>query len=82
MKTGKRCANSKGDRYPFDLISINIVKDNRIIHWVLHYISNKLNVRQYGCLKGKSTTHELVDLLLHWHQALDRNQTIRAVFFK
>jgi hypothetical protein len=48
--------------------------------WVLDHISNKLDVRQYGCLKGKSTTHELVDLLHHWHQALDRNQTIRAVF--
>ena len=31
-------------------------------------------------MKDKSTTHELVDLLHHWHQALDRNQTIRAVF--
>ena len=48
--------------------------------WVLDRISNKVYVRQYGCLKGKSTTHELVDLLHHWHQALDRNQTIRAVF--
>jgi hypothetical protein len=31
-------------------------------------------------LKGRSTTHELVDVLHHWHQALDRHQSVRAVF--
>jgi len=43
-------------------------------------LSSKLDARQFGCLKVKSTTHELVDLLHHWHRALDKNQTIRAVF--
>ena len=31
-------------------------------------------------MKGKSTTHDLVDVLHHKHQALDRIQTIKAVF--
>jgi len=36
--------------------------------WVLQHISSKPDARQFGCLKGKSTTHELVDLLF-WKPA-------------
>ena len=35
---------------------------------------------QYGALKGKSTTHELVDILHHWHIALENNSIVRIVF--
>jgi len=48
--------------------------------WILTEIENKIDPRQYGALKGKSTTHELVDLLHHWHQALDNSSSVRAVF--
>ena len=34
----------------------------------------------YGALKGRSTTHALMDIIHHWHQALDNNETVRAVF--
>lgn len=46
----------------------------------MQQIRGKLDKRQYGCLKGRSTTHELVDILHHWHQALDKEQSVRAVF--
>ena len=49
-------------------------------NWILTEIETKIDPRQYGALKGKSTTHELVDLLHHWHQALDNNSSVRAVF--
>ena len=60
--------------------TLSKVIESFVGQWVLQHIESKLDVRQYGCLKGKSTTHELVDLLHHWHQALDKNQSIRAVF--
>ena len=43
----------------------------------------RIDVRasQYGALRDRSTTHELVDNLDHWHQAIDNNSFIRAVLF-
>jgi Reverse transcriptase (RNA-dependent DNA polymerase) len=30
-------------------------------------------------VQGRSTSHELVDILHHWHEALDNSNSIRAV---
>jgi len=35
-----------------------------------------LDVRQYGALKGRSTTHALVDIMHHWYKADDDGQSI------
>jgi hypothetical protein len=48
--------------------------------WIMDSIVDKLDTRQFGCLKGKSTTHELVDILHHWHEALDKEQSVRTLF--
>jgi Reverse transcriptase (RNA-dependent DNA polymerase) len=48
--------------------------------WILDFIVNQLDGRQYGCRKGRSTTHALVDILHHWHQALDENKYVRVLF--
>jgi len=48
--------------------------------WMLERIENKLDVYQYGALKGRSTTHALVDMLHHWSKAIDEGQSVRAVF--
>jgi len=48
--------------------------------WILQRIENKLYVNQYGALKGRSTTHALVDIVHHWHKAIDEGQSVRAVF--
>ena len=47
---------------------------------ILETVRDKLDKRQYGALKGRSTTHALMDIIHHWHQALDNNETVRAVF--
>ena len=48
--------------------------------WMLEMIDDKLDNRQYGARKGRSTTHALVDMLHHWHSAIDHRESARAVF--
>lgn len=36
--------------------------------------------RQFGALKQRSTTHALVDMLHHWHAAVDNGQSVCTVF--
>ena len=36
--------------------------------------------RQYGAFKQRSTTHALVDMLHHWHAAIDKGQSVRTLF--
>jgi hypothetical protein len=48
--------------------------------WILERIEDKLDDHQYGALKGRSTTHALVDMLHHWHSAVDKGQSVRTVF--
>jgi len=45
-------------------------------------VGDKIDSRQFGALKGRSVTHELelVDILHHWHLALDNNSYVRVVF--
>jgi hypothetical protein len=40
----------------------------------------KFDRRQYGALKGRSTTHALIDILHTWHQALDDRNSARVLF--
>jgi hypothetical protein len=48
--------------------------------WILERIEDKLDDHQYGALKCRSTTHALVDMLHHWHNAVDKGQSVRTVF--
>ena len=50
------------------------------LRWVLDVIENKLDPRQFGCLRGKSTTHALVDMIHHWFSALDNSKYVRVLF--
>ena len=43
-------------------------------------MSCRLDDRQYGALKQRSTTHALVDMLHHWHAVVDKGQSVRTVF--
>ena len=52
-------------------------------NWTLQLIESKIGRRQLGTLRGKSTTHAIVDLLHHWYSALDQKGysiTNRVVF--
>jgi len=48
--------------------------------WILERIRDKLDANQYRALKRRSTTHALVDIIHHWHKAIDEGQSVRAVF--
>ena len=47
---------------------------------LLSTVAGKLDTKQFGALKGRSTTHTLVDILHNWNAALDSGSSIRAVF--
>jgi len=52
----------------------------RVVTSLLDRIQDKLDVHQYGALKGRSTTRALVDMMYHWYKAVDDGQSVRAVF--
>jgi len=68
-KTNPPAAIDKNLR-PISLIpTLSKVLESFIGQWILDDLQGKIDNRQYGALKGKSTTHELVDILHHWHMA-------------
>ncbi len=48
--------------------------------WVLPALSKHFDRRQYGAIKGRSTTHALIDVVNTWHQAIDKRQSTRTLF--
>jgi hypothetical protein len=59
---------------------ISKILESYVGQWILTYVTGYLDRRQYGGIKGRSTTHALVDMLHHWHQALNENKNVRALF--
>jgi len=49
-------------------------------NWIIGYVRGKLDNRQYGSLKGRSTTHALIDMVHHWSNAFDDGNSVRSVF--
>jgi len=56
------------------------VLESIVGQWILDELDGKLDGRQYGALKGRSMTHELVDILHHWHQALKNYKEYDNIF--
>lgn len=48
--------------------------------WILTHVSDQIGKRQYGSLKGRSTTHALIDIVHHWSKALDDGKSVRTLF--
>jgi hypothetical protein len=48
--------------------------------WILLHVTSQIDKRQYGSLKGRSTTHALIDIVHHWSKALDEGRSVRALF--
>ena len=52
-----------------DLIQISLtdffskITENFVVNWLLQYIGDKIDIRQYGGIRGNSVTHYLVELL-------------------
>ena len=53
--------------------TVTKVLESFVGQWVLYEVEGKIDNRQYGTLRGGSTTHELVDILNQRHQALENN---------
>ena len=65
---------------PISLTAASKLLESFVGTWNLDRIQDKLDVRQYGALKGRSTTHALVDMMYHWCKAVDDGQSIWVVF--
>lgn len=48
--------------------------------WILETVMSTVDLEQFRGLRGKSTMHELIDFVLHWHAALNNLQYIRTLF--
>ena len=57
----------------------NKILESFVGEWILQKIENCIDKKQLVAMRRRSTTHELVDILHHWHAALDSNNYIRAV---
>jgi hypothetical protein len=68
----------------FDLFSLTAtlskLLESLIGRRLLPKIIDKLDPKQYGALRGRSTTHALVAVTHMWHQALDDHKSIRTLF--
>jgi len=72
---------TEADLWPISLTAaIGKVLESFVRSWILERVSSRLDDCQYGALKQRSTTHALVDILHHWHAAVDRGQSVHAVF--
>lgn len=60
--------------------SLSKVLESFVSRWVLDLIDKKLDRKQFGGLRGKSTTHALIDMIHHWISALDKGKSVRLLF--
>jgi hypothetical protein len=58
--------------------TISKILESFVGQWILTYVTGYLDRRQYGGIKGRSTTHALVDMLHHWHQAIVKLQAFNV----
>jgi len=71
----------EADLRPISLTAtLGKVLESFVRAWILERVGSTLDDRQYGALKQRSTTHALVDMLHHWHAAVDNGQSVRTVF--
>jgi hypothetical protein len=47
---------------------------------LLASVADKFDKKQFGAIKGRSTSHALVDMLHTWNKALDDRQSVRVLF--
>ena len=69
------------DLRPISLTStVSKVFESLIGQWMLDSVSDKFDKKQFGAIKGRSTSHALVDILHKWYRALDERDSVRVVF--
>lgn len=60
--------------------TLSKILESLIGRWMLEKIGDKFDRKQFGALKGRSTTHALVDIMHQWHKAIDDRQSVRVIF--
>ena len=72
----------EGDIRPISLTPcISKVLEDFVVKWMISDIRDKIDPRQFGCLKGRSTTHCLLDMVHNWLSHLDSpGQYLRVCF--
>jgi hypothetical protein len=77
-----RPANSiEQDLRPISLTAtISKVFESLVGRWMLETISDKFDRKQFGAIKGRSTSHALVDMMHTWHRAMDERKSARVLF--
>ena len=55
---------TEDDLRPISLTSFfSKVTENSVVHWIMDYIKDKVDFRQYGGFKGNSITHYLIEFI-------------------
>jgi len=60
--------------------TVSKVLESIVGSWILDQVRSQLDDHQFGALKGRSTTHALIDMLHYWHKALDEGHSVRMLF--
>jgi len=60
--------------------TLSKVFESLVGQYMLNCIGDKFDKKQFGALRGRSTSHALVDILHKWHKAIDEQQSLRVVF--
>jgi len=71
----------ESDLRPISLTpTLSKILESFIGGWMLETVCSKFDPKQFGGLKGRSTTHALIDILHQWHSALDGGNSVRVLF--
>ena len=60
--------------------TVSKILESFVGQWIMDLVSDSIDKYQFGGLKGRSTTHALIDLLHNWHQGLDQYKSVRVLF--
>jgi len=87
LEKSTRCADTKIAKSVQDVLrpilltpTLSKILKSLVGRWILSKVSDKFNARQFGALRGSSTTHALIDNTDMWHKVLDDHNSIRALF--
>ena len=70
----------ESDLRPISLTpTVSKILESFVGHWIMEIVADSIDPLQFGGIKGRSTTHVLVDLLHSWHQALDQCKLVRVL---
>ena len=73
----------KGDTRPISLTPcLSKVLEDFVVTWLIDDVKNKIDPRQFGCLKGTSMTYCILDMIHTWLSYLDAPDKHLRIFFR